>query len=202
MTDTTTESFFDDAVRSGAPSGKFSAVGDVISGEIVEQYTVDAIKFGTDEVEKDKQGNPIKQLVIVLQTNLRNWEKVARIPKVDPTDRNSADKPASEDDGKRAIYVKKYTNLHAAIGKAVASATGKAGPVRNGGKLAVKFFDTEDRGKGNPLKKYQARYEAPADGDFFSAPSEPAPQQSAPPAQDPWSGQPVGGGNSVEEPPF
>lgn len=212
MSSTAVESWFDDAVRSGAPSAAFKNIGDFVLGEIVDQYQIEATDFATGEILKDKKtGETIMQLVIVLQTNLRNWDGVAKVPLTDPSDRNSAPKDASLDDGKRAIYVRKYTNIHAAIGKAVAAANGRPGPVRNGGTLGVEFFKDEDRGKGNPLKHYRAKYTPPAEGsDFFggaetkaapAAQSAPAQQQSAPAQQDPWatSGQ---GAERTSEPPF
>jgi len=223
LSNTAVESFFDDAVRSGAPSASFKNIGDFVIGEVVDQYQIEATDFATGEVLKDKKtGETIMQLVIVLQTELRNWDRVAKIPKVDSNDRNSADKPASEDDGKRAIYVKKYTNIHAAIGGAVVAATGQKGPVRNGGTLGVEFFKDEDRGKGNPLKHYRAKYTAPvpaaasANGFFDGAASsvgnqepqqssqpasQPAPQQHRPAQQDPWASQPASS-ERTSEPPF
>ena len=216
MSDTAVESFFDDAVRSGAPSAAFKNIGDFVLGEVVDQYQIEATDFATGEVIKDKKtGATVMQLVIVVQTDLRNWDQVAKIPKVDKDDRNSANKPGSEDDGKRAIYVRKFTNIHAAIGGAVLAATGQKGPVRNGGTLGVEFFKDEDRGKGNPLKHYRAKYTPPkpasSSNGFFdgAASSEQAPAQRQPQAdpstteaagsrQDPWSGA----NERASEPPF
>lgn len=208
------DDFFDKAVQSGAPSASLKVPNDFVRGEIVDQFTVEAKKFGTDEVERDrKTGEPVMQLVVVLQTDLRNWQGVSRIPKVDPTDRNSADKPASEDDGKRALYIKPFTNLHGAVGKAIVEATGKKGPLRNGGTLGVKITRLEDTGKGNPLKHHAAVYEAPAasGGDFFgegnTASSAPASSPAPTPSQDPWTGQPAASPAPAQpvvrdEPPF
>lgn len=208
MTQHNPENFFDNTGGgSGAPSISLRNVDDYVSGEIVDQFMAEAKKFGTDEVERDiKTGAPIQQLVVILQTDLRGWMGVSRIPSVDPADKSKGEKPASEDDGKRALYVKPWTNIHAAIGDAVkASNGGKPGPLQNGGRLDVKIVNLRDTGKGNPLKEHKARYTPPAaGGDFFgagqtqqqapaqSAPAQQAaPQQQAAPSQDPWASQPA-----------
>lgn len=218
MTQHNPENFFDNTGGgSGAPSISLKRVDDYVSGTIVDQFMAEAKKFGTDDVERDsKTGAPIQQLVVILQTDLRDWMGVSRIPWIDPNDQSKGQKPASEDDGKRALYVKPWTNIHAAVGDAVkASNGGKPGPLQNGGKLDVKIVNLKDTGKGNPLKEHAARYTPPAPGgDFFGAPGQgtQAPAQSAPPqqapqsappaqaapAQDPWStstppGPPAGG---------
>lgn len=199
MSDAGIENFFEGAASTGAPSASLKNIGDYVHGEIVEQFKVEAKKFGTDEVELDKKtGEPIKQLVVILQTTQRNWQGVARVPLTDPTDRNSAPKDPSEDDGRRALYIKPWTNLHGAVAKALQVAKAGKG-LQNGGTLGVKITDLEDRGKGNPLKVHQAVYEAPAasSGDFFAggAPaSAPAPAASAP--------APAAPATNVEEPPF
>jgi hypothetical protein len=203
------ETFFDNIGGSGAPSAKLSDVEDFVMGEVVDQFMAPAMEFGKDVQKKDaKTGEPIEQLVIVLQTDQRNWDGVARIPKVDKDDRSSADKPASDDDGRRALYVEPWTNIHAAIGAAVREANGKPGPVLNGATLGVKVTQLKDTGKGNPLKIHAAKYVAPAapsaSEEFFDKTAEtPAAdepkaepkQETAPaePAKDPWGApQPSG----------
>jgi hypothetical protein len=214
-----TDNFFDDAVRTSAPSFKFITKGDFVKGEIVDQFVTTAKVFAKDEEKLDRDGRPIPQLGVVIQTDLRNWDHVSRVPKVDRTDRNSPERPASEDDGKRTIFFEKWTNIYGAMGRAVYEATGKKGGVHNGGILGVQWFDEEDTGKGQPLKKYRATYTPPsanASGDFFGdapvskpggfdAPAaQAAVQKAAQPAaaQDPWSGQPVSSTERSTEPPF
>jgi hypothetical protein len=209
--------FFDNVGGSGAPSAKLQQPEDFVIGTVVEQFMTVATDFSTKKPKTDaKTGKEIEQLVIVLQTDQTNWAGVTKIPKVDKDDASSADKPASEDDGRRAVYVEPWTNIHAAIGKAVKDANnGQAGPVRNGAKLGVKITGLKDTGKGNPLKLHAAHYEAPAAGaEFFNTTAEqpaqeaPAPQPEAPKTEaapaaaaptDPWSGQPAAGGS---KPPF
>ena len=214
MTASSVENFFDNTGGgSGAPSIKLSQPNDGVKGEILDQFMAPAYHFGTKNQKTDsKTGAPIEQLVVIVQTSLRNWDRVAKIPLVDPEDRSKGEKPASEDDGRRAIYIEPFTNIHAAVGAAVVKATGKKGPLLNGGTLGVKITELRDTGKGNPLKVHDAVYEPPVAsgqgffGDSNTAQSAPAAQsQSAPaPAQDPWSGAPAGGAatEQAEEPPF
>ncbi len=146
-----------DNLGAGAPSAAFKTKGDTVSGTVDDIYTIDYVPFGKTEVAVDtKTGETIKQLVVVLQTEQRNWDGVSKIPTVSAEDKTPKD--PSEDDGRRAIYLRKFTNIHAAVGKAVKGAGAET--VEKGGKLAVRFYDDEDTGKGNPLKKFQAKYEA------------------------------------------
>lgn len=216
MTELNPENFFENTGGGmGAPSASLKIVNDFVIGEIVDQAMVPKKKFRSEDIEKDaRTGKDIMQLVVVLQTDLRNWHGVSKVP----TDENGREKPGSEDDGRRAIYVPPFTNIHAAVG----AATGNK-PLRNGGKLGIKIIELKDTGKGNPLKIHQAVYEAPAAAPegFFggdqpstqeaapaaqeqqappaqSAPAQEAPAASAPPRQDPW-GAPATTG---EQPPF
>lgn len=215
MSSTTTENFFDNSVRSGAPSVRLHEINDGVLGEIVDQFMVEKKKFATDEVEKDtKTGEPIQQLVVVLQTDLRDWARVSKIPLVDPSDKSKGEKPASEDDGKRAVYIPPFTNIHAAVGRATAAKNnGKPTGLANGARFGLKVADLEDTGKGNPKRVFEAFYEPPAASSSFlggsSAPAQSAPaaeaapaQQSAPAAQDPWATGSTGSSVREEEPPF
>lgn len=184
MTDNTTD-FFDNAGGgSGAPSAVLKNVNDMVSGEIVEMFKRDYIPFGKTEAEKDESeaDGKRKQLVIILQTSLRNWQSVSKVPKVDANDPNSAEKAPSEDDGKRAVYVPNRSNLQYAIGKAV-QAAGAGVKFSVGGTLGVRVFNLKDTGKGNPLKEHEARYAAPSAGSEFFGGQPAAAQAAAPAAQ-------------------
>lgn len=190
------ENFFDNVGGGFSPTAKLKDVGDFVVGEVVEQRVVDYIPFGKTEPETNRDGSIRKQLVVTLQTDLRNWQNVARIPKVDKDNPNSAEKDPSEDDGRRAIYLPQYSNIQAAVAAAIAKSNGgRPGPVRIGAKLGVKVHNLRDTGKGNPLKEHQAHYEPPAEsnGFFDSAPaaSTPEPQAQPPLAQ----GSSFGGGD-------
>jgi hypothetical protein len=192
----------------GAPSPVLKNVGDYVHGTIVEMFKRPYIPFGKKEVEKwtdgPKAGEDKQQLVIILQTQHRNWENVNKVPKSDPSDATSAEKPASDDDGKRAVFVPEGKNIQFAIGRAATSAQSKPAV---GGVLGVKITELRDTGKGNDLKIHEAVYTPPQASDGFfperqAAPATPAPQaapapvqeaapapQAAPaaPTQDPWA---------------
>jgi len=226
MTQLDPNNFFDNTGGgTGAPSALLKDVDDFVHGEIVDQFMTEATEFATGNVKKDKKtGETINQLVVVLQTDSRNWEKVAKVPLKDKDDKASGPKDPAEDDGRRAVYVEPWTNIHAAIGKAVIEGTGQKGPVLNGGTLGVKIVELRDTGKGNPLKVHAAVYSAPvaepSSNGFFdktaeSAPAaetpaasqpaapaqeaSPAPASTPAPAGDPW-GTPATSGGS--KPPF
>jgi hypothetical protein len=163
--ETTTDGFLDDGVREGAAGARFDEVGDSVLGEVVDKYVVDYVPFGKKDPEIDERtGKPVQQLVIVLQTETRNWEDhpKAKIPK----DQDGNPRPAEQDNGRRALYLRKGTNIYSALAKAVAAALpagekpGKHPLV--GGKIGMQFFEDEDTGKGNPLKKFRGKYVAPA----------------------------------------
>jgi hypothetical protein len=207
------DDFFDNTGGGGPlPSAVLKKPGDFVYGEVVDQFKVDKIKFGTkDVIERDsKTGEPIKQLVVVLQTDHRNWENVVKVPLADKDDPNSGDLDPAQDQGRRAIYVAPWTNIHAAIGDAIVATTGKKQGLAVGSKLGVKITELKDTGKGNPLKIHAAKYEVPApssdffgesktaggSGDASASQPEPAKSEPAPASQDPW------GSNSPSEPPF
>jgi hypothetical protein len=149
------DDYFDDAERTGAPSAKLKDLNDFVQGEVVDKRQVDKTKFGTNEVELNDDGTPRKQLRIILQTESRNWEKVSKVP----TEKDGSPKDPSLDDGKRAIYVPKYTNIYSALGDAIHAADVRK--VEIGGWFGVKIVELEDTGKGNPLKKHAAKYKPP-----------------------------------------
>lgn len=174
MSDETTDGFLDDGVREGAAGARFDEVGDSVLGEVVDKYIVDYVPFGKKDPEIDERtGKPVKQLVVVLQTETRNWEDhpKAKIPK----DSDGNPRSADQDNGRRAIYARKGTNIYSALAKAVAAAL-PAGEKPGahpmiGGKIGMQFFEDEDTGKGNNLKKFRGKYVAPAakaaDDGFF-----------------------------------
>lgn len=214
MSDNSTTDFFD-GVGTGvsAPSALLANRNDGVIGEIVEMFKRDYVPYEnrkSREPAKRDDGSNVQQLVIIVQTTNRNWANVSKIPKVDPTDQESAEKPPSEDDGKRAIYVPENKNIQFAIGRAVSLAGVKP---EAGGTLGVKVVELRDTGQGKPMKVHEAVYKAPsAASGFFgggndqaqSAPAaDPAPAAPATPApsEDPWAtpGQPSAPAN---EPPF
>lgn len=146
-------------------SAKFESIGDIVQGTIA---TIPEVTQQTD-LETGKpvtwdDGNPKMQLVVTLQTDLRDIDD-------------------EDDDGIRKLYVKgskkpESKSLHAAVLAAVLT-TGAKG-LEVGGKLAVKYTGngvSKTRGF-NPPKQYTATYQ-PAAAAFFEQNTEPA---ATPPA--------------------
>jgi hypothetical protein len=185
------QNYFQQTGGSGAPSALLKNVNDFVYGEIVDQLMVPQKDFATGVVEKDaRTGEDLEQLMIIIQTDSRGWAKVSKIPEYPAGDaRAGQQKDPAEDDGKRAIYVPAFRNLHAAIG----DATGNE-PLLNGGKLGVKIIELRNTGKGNPLKIHQAVYTPPVASEGFFPPAEqaaPAPAAPAPAAPAPAAPAPA-----------
>lgn len=168
-----TDGFLDDGVREGANGARFDEVGDSVKGEVVDKFIIDYVPFGKKDPEIDERtGKPVQQLVVVLQTENRNWEDFPKnkIPK----DGDGVALPPEKDTGRRALYLRKGTNIYAALAKAVAAAL-PAGEKPGahpmiGGQVGMQFFEDEDTGKGNNLKKFRGGYKLPAPkeaGDSF-----------------------------------
>jgi hypothetical protein len=176
----------------GAPSFKFENLGDTAAGQILSKRVTNQTDFddNTKVLLKD-DGTPKKQLVVVLQTPLRGWAKVSRIP----TDVNGNDRPVSEDDGRRTIYVRGW--MVGAVGDAVRKAGGQGAP-QVGGKLAVRWSGERPdpkRPQRKPMKLWEAQYKAPDPTDtmFEETAPQAAPAQQRtqrPPAEDPWGSPP------------
>ena len=122
----------------GVKSAKFDKIGAVVKGAIARTPEVqDQRDFDSGKVLTWDDGSPRKQIKVVLKTDSKDDE---------------------DDNGERAIYLK--GNLLNAIRQAVKAAEAKGLEV--GGKLIVKYVkDGERKGKLNPPKQYQAKYEAP-----------------------------------------
>ncbi|MFD0358404.1 hypothetical protein ACFVHW_32430 [Streptomyces sp. NPDC127110] len=122
----------------GAPSAKFPTPGTTVTGRITERPTVEQqrdIKDGTPKFWSD--GNPMNQLVITVQTDLRDHE-------------------IDEDDGRRRLFVK--GQLKNAVADAVRSAGARGLEV--GGILTVTYtHDGQATQRGfSPPKQYTAQY--------------------------------------------
>jgi hypothetical protein len=194
------DDFFNGVGVQAAPSFKFNGVGSGVIGKVVDQYRTFVTEPGAPgkpgKVKTYADGNPIPQLNVTLQTELRNWDKVTKVP-LDPETKQP--KPASEDDGKRRIYIK--YDMRRAVGVALNNA-GKSG-LETDGVLGVKISGGRDVGQVNELPLYEAKYEPPAqNADLW------ADQGAASGGDDPWSstGTPAEGTGTApaadEEPPF
>lgn len=190
------DDFFDGVGGGGAPSFKFNGINTGVRGTIVDQFRT-TVTSPSGEVKTYDDGRAIPQLNVTLQTDLRNWDKVTKVP----TDEDGNAKPASEDDGLRRIYVK--YDMRRAIAVALQSAKAVGG-LKNGGELAVKQSGEKPTNKGNPLPLYEARYTAPsATDEFFGGGADSAPAQpAAQPAMASAAATPTPAAAQEEEPPF
>lgn len=227
MTDGSMDEFFDIGGGTAAPSAKLKDLNDSVVGTVTEVYKKDFTKFGEKNPQiivdpKTGQSRVRKQMVVILQTDQRNWQGVAKIPVVDPSDKDSAQKPPSEDDGTRAVYIPEMIKGEGSNGIIFATvqalrAAGMKG-IDVGSKFFVTIADTKPTDFGNDLKIYEAKVKPPEAGaDVFgsvpeqqapAAPAAPAPQAPAAPAapvQDPWSTEtaaPAAPAQAPAKPPF
>lgn len=167
------------------PSFKFGGVGSAVQGQVQSTQVMDVTVYGTDTTVVDEKTNEkAKQLKIVLQTQHRNWEHVAKIP----TDEDGNQLPPSADDGRRAVYTGgKSSRGQSWMSGAINDALRAAGrePSKGleiGAMLGVAVTEEVPTNYGNPYRKYVAKYASPSAGGF-SQQQAPAPQQQAQPQQ-------------------
>lgn len=164
----------------GAPSFDFEKkIGNGVVGTIVKMEKVQQTKQGDPDTKlwfDKEQTRPRMQLNVTLQTDLRDW-KGCKVP----TDAEGHDKPASEDDGTRRVYLK-YKSQEA-VGEALRKAGEKTPKL--GGRLGLKLTGIEPNpnGSGN-VHLYEAMYEAPSGAEGFDfggdkAADEPAPKSDS-----------------------
>jgi hypothetical protein len=198
--------FFDDALKGGgggAPGFKFDRHGDVVRGTVTDIFKtkVTVMNSPTNEPKKDKNGNEIPQLNVTLQTDLRNWAGVIKIPE-NPETHVPLD--PSEDDGKRRVFLK--YDASRAVGKAIAESGAANDDFKVGAELALKYIDDQPMPVGK-MKLFEARFkkgEPTSDGfDFGGGGQQAAPNTPAAnsPQGDPWSSSTTPSG-ADEEPPF
>jgi len=190
-------------------------VGTILSTHIgqARAYKAD----GTGDVKKDAAGNPVPQLVVILQSDPNGYANVTK-PLVDE---NGQQIP---DDGRRALYIEKNQNISFAVARAL-QAHG-LDDVEVGGKIWVKWDSNGTSRGGNEFRVYEAGYQPapqtsgfgfgdqqaqaqPVQGQTFQSHAQPqyappvqqgqpvaapyqAPPQAQPPAQqaDPWATPP------------
>jgi len=143
MTSMTPDQFFKGG--GGAPSFKFVKPGDRVSGKITDLKVVQQTTYvpggGVGEPKKWPSGDPMMQLNVTLQTDLRD-------PAID------------DDDGKRRVYIDGRR-----IREAVQEAYTKAGAegLEIGGTYTQTFtgYDPESKNPANPAKVYEVVYAPP-----------------------------------------
>lgn len=127
----------------GGKSFSFETIGDKVSGTVVAAEAAQQTDIKTGEPKTWKDGNPMMQVIVTLQTDL-------------------AEEPG--DDGQRKVYLKgsKPDTSMGAV-RAAVRAAGASG-LDEGGKLQLAYTgDGEVTERGyNPPKRYAAKYEAPA----------------------------------------
>lgn len=156
----------------GSPAAQFEAIGDDITGTVLSTEVKQQTDIQTGDPLTWPNGDPRMQLIVRLQTDIRNIG--------DP-----------DDDGIRALYVKGSKksgsrSLHDAVASAVRASGAKG--LEEGGTLTVVHDGTEPaRTRGfNDRKLYRASYKPPtvaAANEFLGAgqPVAPAaPSQSVP----------------------
>lgn len=121
----------------GGKAAAFPEIGTIVRGVILAADVRDQTEMGSNEIKRFPDGNPMRQLVITLQTDER-------------------DASIEDDDGTRRLYAKGA--MIAAIRKVTPDG------MQIGGKLAVKYTGNGVAAqKGwNPPKEYRAQYEPPA----------------------------------------
>lgn len=149
----------DDLMKSstGAPSFKFERHGDLVKGKVVDVASGQQFDMKTNAPLFWDDGNPRTQLIITLQTDLR-------------------DAQIEDDDGQRRIFAKKPSQMLRAINDAFQKAGGRTITER-GATLAVKYVSDEPSSRPglSPAKVYVAQYlPAPAGADDLLSSATPA----------------------------
>lgn len=152
----------------GIASAKFEAIGTTVGGIITEEPEMrQQTNFDTDLPDFWPDGKPKMQLVVTVQTDLR-----------DPQD--------PEDDGQRRFYVR--ANLQKAVASAVRKA--KATALEVGGTLQVTY--SADGPKSNPKfnapKIYTAVYTPPAANFLADTPGDDSSPATTPTTAAPTAG--------------
>src|SRR5918992_3746006 len=185
--------FFEENLRvGGAPGFKFRhnaegiaqrreapLIGHGVVGDIVDvSQPIQATDYATKEKKVDKNGNPVMQVVVILQTQLRGWQDVTGIP----VDDNDQPLSPNRDDGKRAVYIK--NQMARAVAKALKEAGGMEQVRRGlvvGDKIAFKVSGYQDVGRGTPMVEFAAKYWVQqTSGSFEGQLANEAPPQQAP----------------------
>lgn len=141
-------------------------IGHTVIGTICEPPKVEQMKkYQSDELDFWPSGDPKMQIVVVLQTELRD---------------------DGEDDGRRRLYIE--PRMMACVRDAVKAAGAKGLEV--GGRLAIRWISGTGQGEGN-ARQFAAEYAGPVvdPGSLLNGGSQP--QQQAPAPQPPMMQQQV-----------
>lgn len=128
----------------GPRAFKFEAIGDTAKGQILEVEVAQQTDFQTGEPKFWKDGKPMEQLVVHLQTDERDGD---------------------DDDGKRRVFLKGSKKSTTTSVGALLTALRDAGTTRPevGATLAVQYTgDGEPAARGlNAPKEFRVQYKAP-----------------------------------------
>lgn len=138
MTDQSIDGFL---LGSGIPSFSFKNIGDEVEGVITDQELSQQTDYDDDSPLFTKAGKPMMQLILTIQTDLRNWAGTSE-------DSNCRERPAADDDGKRKLYIK--SGGRDALAKAVRRSG--SGGIGLGGRIKMKL-SSEDKVEGSKYKK-------------------------------------------------
>lgn len=135
-----------DLLLGGAPAAKFPNIGDKVVGKVISQKKQQSKDMATGKLKFWDDGDPIYEIVFVLQTDERD-------PSID------------DDDGRRRLFARGQ------MLKAIGQALSKAGWTKElvGGTLGMKYAaDGEASARGfSPPKIYAAMFEPPDPADTF-----------------------------------
>lgn len=124
----------------GGSSARFETIGDLVKGTIISATTSQQTDFVTREPKTWKNGDPMMQVVIRLQTDERDPDNAT-------------------DTGERSLYVDSRGKREA-LKEALRRANAK---LEVGGMLAMQYTGDGEAERGmNPPKQYRAEYAAPA----------------------------------------
>lgn len=133
-------------------------IGHTVIGTICEPPKVEQMKkYQSDELDFWPSGDPKMQIIVVLQTELRD---------------------DAEDDGRRRLYIE--PRMMSAVRDAVKAAGAKGLEV--GGRLAIRWVSGTGMGEGN-ARQFTAEYAAPVvdPGSLLNGGSQPQQQQAPAP---------------------
>lgn len=191
MTDDNFGDFFDDALKGGgggAPGFKFETIGNGVKGVVTDIFKTNVTKMNSQDAKLDKNGNKIPQLNVTLQTDLRDWKGVIKVPtkRDDKGEDTGVPVDPSEDTGLRRVFLKYQASR--AVGEAIQAAGAVSSDFKKGATLAIKYVGNQPMNEGE-MKLFEARFEKgtdSADGfDFGTQASEPAASTVSAPAAAP-----------------
>jgi hypothetical protein len=165
----------DALLAGGGKTAKFEKIGTSYSGTVISADIRQATNFDTGKPEFWEDGKPKQQVVIAIQTALRE---------------------DSEDDGIRSLYIKGWGDQRRALQAASKAAGGSPAPGDTFTATYVGDGEKPQRGFAPKIYKYEIKKGSPLDavtgaGEQWAAPESAAPASSAPAADAPFNTLPT-----------